>query len=153
MWTRTGCVALGLLLLVAASPAEGQARASYIGGTSAQVQAGTGGSIDLTDDRYLAFYAKKAQVRVAYDRVNLLEYGQQVSRRLLLAVAISPAFMLSKSRKHFLTIGYTDDDGRQQALVFEVDKNSIRVALASLEARTGRKVEYQDEEARKAGRG
>lgn len=142
-----------MLLLAAAVPVVAQARVNYIGGTSAQVQVGSGGSIDLTDDRYLAFYAKKVQVRVAYDRVNLLEYGQQVSRRVLLAVAISPAFMMAKKRRHFLTIGYTDEDGRQQALVFEVDKNSIRVALASLEARTGRRVEFQDEEARKAGRG
>jgi hypothetical protein len=61
--------------------------------------------------------------------------------------------MLSKTRKHFLTIGYTDDEGKQQALVFEVDKHGVRAALASLEARTGRRIEFQDEEARKAGRG
>lgn len=152
--SRTVHAVLSLLILpVAAMEAKAQARVSYIGGTSPQVQVGSGGSIDLTDDRYLAFYSKKVQVRIAYDRVNLLEYGQQVSRRLLLAVAISPAFMLSKKRKHFLTIGYSDEDGRQQALIFEVDKNSIRVALASLEARTGRKIEFQDEEARRAGRG
>jgi hypothetical protein len=152
--SRTLRAALGLLaMLTAANPARAQARVSYIGGTSSQVRVGSGGSIDLTDDHYLAFYSKKVQVRVAYDRVNLLEYGQQVSRRLLLAVAISPAFMLSKSRKHFLTIGYSDEDGKQQALVFEVGKNSVRAALASLEARTGRKIEFQDEEARKAGRG
>jgi hypothetical protein len=130
-----------------------QARVEYIGGTSAQIPSGSGGSIDLSDDRYLAFYSKNVRVRVAYDRVNLLEYGQTVNRRVLLAVAISPAFMLSKSRKHFLTIGYTDEVGQQQALVFEVDKRAVRAALASLEARTGRKVEFQDEEARKAGRG
>jgi hypothetical protein len=58
-----------------------------------------------------------------------------------------------KKRKHFLTVGYTDEDGRQQALVFRVDKNGIRAMLASLEARTGQAVTYQDEEARKAGRG
>jgi hypothetical protein len=34
-----------------------------------------------------------------------------------------------------------------------VDKNGIRPALVSLEARTGLKVQYQDQEARKAGRG
>ncbi len=135
------------------APARGQARVEYIGGTAAQISVGSDGSIDLADEHYLAFYSKKVQVRVAYDRVNLLEYGQQVDRRLLLAVVISPAFMLSKQRKHFLTIGYADEEGRQQALVFRVDKHSVRVALASLEARTGRKIEYQDEEARKAGRG
>jgi hypothetical protein len=37
--------------------------------------------------------------------------------------------------------------------VFRVDKNAIRATLVSLEARTGVKIQYQDEEARKAGRG
>jgi hypothetical protein len=34
-----------------------------------------------------------------------------------------------------------------------VDKGDIRSVLVSLEARTGRKVQYQDDEARKAGKG
>jgi hypothetical protein len=38
-------------------------------------------------------------------------------------------------------------------MVFRVNKGDIRIILASLEARTGRKVEFQDEEARKAGKG
>ena len=112
-----------------------------------------GGAVELSDERYFAFYAKGAQVRVPYDRINLLEYGQKVDRRLLMAVVISPMFLLSKSRKHFLTVGYTDEDGKQQAMVFRVDKNGIRAMLVGLEARTGLKVQYQDPEARKAGKG
>jgi hypothetical protein len=130
-----------------------QSRAEYVGGTASGLTSGSGGSIELSDQRYLAFYTRRGQVRVAYDRVNLLEYGQKVDRRLLAAIAISPIFLLSKSRKHFLTVGYMDEDGRQQALIFRVDKGSIRSALVSLEARTGLKVQYQDEEARKAGKG
>jgi hypothetical protein len=61
--------------------------------------------------------------------------------------------MLAKSRQHFLTLGFQDENGLQQALVFKVDKKDIRVALVSLEARTGQQVRYQDEEARIAGRG
>jgi len=68
-------------------------------------------------------------------------------------VVISPMFLLAKSRKHFLTVGYTDEDGRQQAMVFRVDKNGIRAMLVGLEARTGLNVAYQDPEARKAGKG
>jgi hypothetical protein len=130
-----------------------QSRAEYVGGTASTLASGNTGSIDASDQRYLAFYTKRGQVRVSYDRVNLLEYGQKVDRRLLAAAVISPMFLLSKSRKHFLTIGYMDEDGRQQALVFRVDKGSIRSALVSLEARTGLKIQYQDEEARKAGKG
>jgi hypothetical protein len=54
------------------------------------------------------------------------------------AVLISPALLLSKSPKHFVTVGYTDNEGRQQALLFRVSKGDIRTVLASLEARPGR---------------
>ena len=114
---------------------------------------GTSGSADVSDEKYFAFYSGRQQIRVPYERINLLEYGQQVNRRILLAMAISPAFLLAKSRKHYLTIGFQDENGKQQAMVFRVDKNGIRPTLVSLEARTGVKVQYQDEEARKAGRG
>lgn len=151
---------LGVLLAISGlAPAlKAQNRAEYVGGTAAKLESGDSGSIDLTDDHYLAFYARgrkgsPGQVRVLYDHVNLVEYGQKVDRRLLLAAVISPMFLLSKQRRHFLTIGYTDEEGRQQALVFRVDKNGIRSILVGLEARTGLKVEYQDEEARKAGKG
>jgi hypothetical protein len=128
-------------------------RADYIGGTVDTLTAGQAGVIDLTDAHYLAFYSKSGQIRVPYDHVELVEYGQKVDRRLLLALAISPIFLLSKQHKHYLTIGFRDDEGDHQAMLFRVDKNSIRAALVSLEARTGLKVQYQDEEARKAGKG
>jgi hypothetical protein len=38
-------------------------------------------------------------------------------------------------------------------VVLEVGKDEIRALLVSLEARTGRLIEYQDEDARKAGKG
>ena len=136
--------------LLAAAMLGAQTSAEYIGGTVSRVESGTQGYIALADEHYLAFYAGKTQFRVAYERVNLIEYGQQADRRLALALLISPVFLLSKSRKHFLTIGFHGEDGTQQALVFRVDKNTIRPMLASLEARTGQKVQYQDEQARKA---
>ena len=130
-----------------------QSHAEYVGGTIPALASGAGGSVEIADERYLAFYSRGAQVRVPYERINLLEYGQKVDRRLLMAVVISPVFLLAKTRKHFLTVGYTDDDGKQQAMVFRVDKNGIRPMLVGLEARTGLKVQYQDPEARKAGKG
>ncbi len=142
-----------LLIVMLAAGLGAGSRAEYVGGTAAKLESGSTGAIEFGDPHYFAFYAKKEQVRVPYDRIDLLEYGQKVDRRLLMAVVISPMFLLSKKRKHFLTIGYTDPDGSHQALVFRVDKNDIRAMLVSLEARTGQKIQYQDEEARKAGRG
>jgi hypothetical protein len=130
-----------------------QSRAEYVGGTATKLESGASGAINISDQNYFAFYAKKTQLRVAYDKIDLLEYGQKVDRRLMMAVVISPMFLLSKNRKHFLSIGYVDEDGHHQALVFRVDKNGIRSTLVSLEARTGLRIQYQDEEARKAGKG
>jgi hypothetical protein len=145
--------AIIVFILGLAAPIHGQARAEYIGGTAEKLAAGASGAIAVGDRQYFAFYSHKSNVRVPYKDINLLEYGQTVGRRLELAIIISPAFLLVKKRKHFLTVGYSDEDGKQQALVFRVDKNGIRAILASLEARTGQRVQYQDEEARKAGRG
>ena len=145
MW-RWVCLAALAAVLAEAGAA---ARAEYVGGTSFTLASGEVGMLDAGDEQYLAFYTKKGQIRVAFARVNLIEYGQQVNRRLTLAAVISPVFLLSKKRQHFLTVGYSDS-GKQEALVFRVDKNAIRALLVTMEARTGLRIQYQDQEARKA---
>jgi len=101
----------------------------------------------------LVFFSNKGNFRVPYQKVNLLEYGQNVSRRYIMALALSPMFFMAKKRRHFLTIGYEDEGGKQQAVLFRVEKSDIRSVLVTLEARTGRRVDYQDEEARKSPKG
>lgn len=145
---------LGLLadvrLVAAAAPGY---EAEYVGGTLGQLGSRVPGRIHITDPEVLFFETKKAGLEIPYDRINLLEYGQQAGRRYLLALAVSPMLLFSKSRKHFLTVSFKDEAGQQQAMVFRVDKRGVRAVLAGLEARTGLKVDYQDEEARKAGGG
>lgn len=141
-----------LLLITAALFSEDGAGARYIGGTVSAIPADCNGRIRTTDDLFFNFTASNRDVSVGYNTINLLEYGQNVNRRLGLAVAVSPLFLLAKSRQHFLTVGYTDKDGKQQAMVFQVDKDKIRSVLVALEARTGLKVTYQDAQARKSGR-
>ena len=127
--------------------------AEYIGGTYADLPAKNSGEIEVSDRVYFVFSAKNTRVRVPFERINLLEYGQKVDRRYLAAIVISPLLMLAKKREHFLTVGFQDDEGQQQAMVFKVDKNDIRLALVTLEARTGQAIQYQDDEARLAGKG
>jgi hypothetical protein len=140
---------IGSLLVASQSGSH----AEYIGGTRPDIPANNSGDIQVTDQVYFVFISKHTQIRVPYERINLLEYGQKVDRRYIAAVVISPLFLLAKKRQHFLTLGFQDDDGRQQAMVFKVDKNDIRLTLVALEARTGQQVQYQDEEARIAGKG
>jgi hypothetical protein len=130
------------------------ASAHIVGGTVAGMKNKQAGRIELTGPEAMVFRdKKKGNLSVPYDRIHTLEYGQRVSRRYAEAILISPALLLAKSRKHFVTVGFTDAEGRRQALVFEVGKRDVRALLAGLEAKTGRRVEYLDAEARKKGGG
>jgi hypothetical protein len=144
---------MGLVLSLALTAAEPGVKAQFIGGTLPGVSAKSSARLDLTDADALAFQCGGVNLHIAYQRINTLEYGQSVSRRYAAAILISPVLLLSKSRKHFVTLGYVDAEGKQQALVFRLEKGDIRAILASLEARTGRRIEYQDADARKAGKG
>jgi hypothetical protein len=62
---------------------------------------------------------------------------------------VSPLALFSKKRKHYLTIGFTDADGKQQGAVFELGKDTVRSTLVTLEARSGKQVEYESDEAKK----
>jgi hypothetical protein len=143
----------GLVSAALASAGQPGSKAEVVGGTPADIPAKSTVHLDLTNNEQLVLHFGKNELRIPYDKVNTLEYGQSVSRRYAAAVLISPMLLLSKSHKHFVTLGYVDAEGKQQALVLRVDKGDIRAVLTGLEARTGRRVEYQDNDARKAGKG
>jgi len=50
-------------------------------------------------------------------------------------------------------LSYSDTNGKDQAAVLELGKDIIRTTLTIVQTRSGKEIEYQDEEARKAGRG
>jgi len=143
----------GAALALALTAAEPGVKAQFVGGTVSGISSHCGARLDLTGTESLHFRCGKTELEIPYSKVNTVEYGQNVSRRYAAAILISPVLLLSKSRKHFVTLGYVDPAGKQQALVIRVDKGDIRSVLIGLEARTGRRVEYQDGEARKAGKG
>ena len=128
-------------------------RVEYIGGTISVLGSKSGGFINTREDDVFLFQTKGVTVQIPYDKINELEYGQRVGRRYAAAILISPVFLIAKTRKHYLTVGFTDDQGRQQAMVFQVGKNEVRTMLVVLEAKSGRRVEYQDDDARRSGKG
>jgi hypothetical protein len=139
-----------LLFLVPLAAAERGFKAQFVGGAVAGLPMKSDVVLFLAGADSLRLECGKTSLAIPYQKVDTLEYGQDVSRRYVAAVLISPILLLSKSRKHFVTVGYLDSEENQQALVLRVDKGDIRSLLAALEARTGRRVEYQDEEARKS---
>jgi hypothetical protein len=144
---------ISFFLMTAATFAADGGKAKCVGGTNALVARGTTGRIQTSDSTSFILTAEGKTLKIPYAKINLVEYGQNVSRRIALAILISPMFLLAKSREHFVTLGYTDEKGQQQAIVLQVQKQTIRSTLTTLEVRTGRTVRCQDDEARKFHQG
>jgi hypothetical protein len=142
------CLILCMLALHA-----GDSKAEFVGGTLAEFKPGQDGQINLSSVDQMTYGTRQRQIAIPYTQVRAIEYGQKVDRRYIEAILISPMFLISKKRDHFLTIHFRDDKGYDQAIVLRLPKSAVRPTLASLEARTGLKVKVQDDEARKAYRG
>lgn len=141
---------LGLLALAPLLAGE-SGRVELVGGTLPELKNGTGGKLFSTNEQCLILQAGKKRIELAWSRIRSLEYGQKVDRRYLEAFLISPLFLLAKKREHFLTLHFQDEAEHAQALVFQIHKSDVRGTLAALEARTGLRVNYTDEEARRTG--
>jgi hypothetical protein len=141
--------------------------AAYYGGTITTFNGAKDpveGTLDTTNEKALVFSATAKNFRgktfsIPYDHVIDLEYGQKAGRRVGVAVAstvllgpIGLVALLSKKRNHFLTIGFKDDAGKDQVAVIEIGKDIVRTTLPIVETRSGKKVEYQDEEARSSAK-
>lgn len=150
-WLIVSLLWIPLMPTATADAGELGAKAIYVGGSLPGLPDSAKGRIQTTDLDAFRFSAKDLEAEIPWDRINLLEYGQRVGRRLGMAILVSPLFLMAKTRKHFLTVSYVDERDRQQALVFQLDKNHVRSVLVSMEARTGLRVEFQDNEARFGG--
>jgi hypothetical protein len=118
------------------------------------------GLLDTAKQDQLVFTAldkpfKGKTFSIPYDRIIDLEYGQKAGRRVGTAVATTVIFgpigllsLLSKKRNHYLTIGFKDDADKDQVVILELGKDIVRTTIPVIETRSGKKVEYQDEEAR-----
>ena len=92
---------------------------------------------------------------IPYKQFIDIEYGQRSGRRVGDSVATTILYspvnlfkMLSKKRNHFITIGYSDEAGKEQVAVFELGKDIVIPTLHILESRSGKKIIFQDEEAK-----
>lgn len=134
--------------------AVGSKKVAYVGGTVSSLPEKAEGQLDTKSEQALTVTLDKGKgsLTIPYTAIKELEYGQNAGRRVAVAILVSPIAIFSKKRNHYLTITY-DDGGKEQAAVFELGKDIVRTTLTILETRSGKEMQYQDEEARKAGRG
>ena len=152
-----GTVLLVCLFLVSTDVAlmavDGK-KAQYIGGTVNGLKEKAEAPLVTSDETLLRFDAQKnGAIAIPYAQIDSLEYGQKAGRRVGVAIMVSPLALFSKKRNHYLTITYKDDGGKDQSAVFELGKDIVRTSLTVIQTRSGKQVEYQDEDARKSGLG
>jgi hypothetical protein len=149
---RTVLTALCACLLVTSISAVDSRGSLYVGGTIPGLKEKSEGQfIQSADAITFSPKAKGATpVDIPYAAVIELEYGQKAGRRVAVGVLISPLALFSKKRNHYLTISYKDANGKDQAGVFELGKDVVRTTLKILETRTGKPIQFQDDEAKRS---
>ena len=121
----------------------------YVGGTLSEIREDTDGQLYIDDDKVLRWVSKKSSFSIPYDSITSVEFGQKSGRRIAVAVLVTPLALLSKKRRHFLTVGYKDSSDKTQGVVLELAKGLPRSVITVIESRSGVKCEYESEEAKK----
>ncbi len=148
---RAVCLVLiGALLTEPAAPASVSGKeVMYVGGTIAGLPEATLGRLETSNEKLLIFESPKGRFEIAFENITSLEYGQKAGRRVAVAILLSVWALFSKKRKHFLTIGFNDKEDKPQGVVLEIPKGTAKSTITIIEVRSGKKVEYESEEAKK----
>jgi hypothetical protein len=145
---RIALLLVAVLTLPSTPAAVRDDHAAYVGGT-VEIPIDAHGKLDLTDGTHLRFTYSTGGFALSYASITSMEFGQKIGRRIGATVALgvttlglgASPMLLSKKRRHFLTLGYTGRTGAAEAVVFELSKGICQAVLPTLEARTGKRVE------------
>ena len=109
------------------------------GGKDREIKA----NLIFTSDSIIVKARKKPSefAEIPYGSVESVVYERSTHARIKTAILISPLALLSKGKKHWLTITYYNDDGSQSFVLLKLDKKEYRRILATAEVKTDRNVE------------
>jgi hypothetical protein len=148
---KVSLLAFVLCSAVLACASDQFEHAEYFQATSSG-QKKAGGSVKGTlsfngDKKTMEFLDHGGNVTfsIKCESIKTLLYERAARPRYAEAVLISPLFLLSHSKKHYLTIQYTSDAGDGQYAIVQLDKKNAQAAVAAAEAHTGKRVERVEE--------
>jgi hypothetical protein len=72
----------------------------------------------------------KTEIEIPYRGITSLLYERAATPRYSAAILVSPLFLFSKSKKHFLTIQYKGTEGQSQFALIRFDKKNWQSAIA-----------------------
>lgn len=103
--------------------------------TFGSARQGDGGSLAV-NSQSIRFISKQGtpHFSVPSRAVTDLFYSRVSGRRIKTAVVVSPLLLLSKGKKHYLTISFNDGKGLAGAVEFRLDKSNYRGVLRAVES-------------------
>lgn len=122
-------------------------KAEYLVATATgQVKAGTPvkGTLFFDNEKKTVSFLQESGssiLDIKYDNIKNITYEKSSKPRYAEAVLISPLFLLSNSKKHYLTFQYDDATGQGKYAIVHLDKKNAQEAVACAEAQTGKRVE------------
>jgi hypothetical protein len=150
---RDSRVVAFLLCLALLAPgvclALGPRRAMYVGGTLSGIPDKVEGKSDITNVNALVFIGAKGgtTVVVPWASIQELEYGRRIPERWKASKLKSVFGLLSRGKKHYVTITYKNAVGVDQAAVFEFGDEIVRPTVATLKTKSGKPLVCQGNEA------
>lgn len=149
MQWKSAIVSVGLLTVLATESfgAERFTCAEYFAATPAgqkKAEPGVKGTLVFDENsKKVQFLDSKgtSAFTVNYDAIQGMQYERTAQPRYVAAVLTSPVFLLTRSKKHYLTIEYKDPSGEARSVIIRLNKGNARQTVATAGAQTGKSVE------------
>lgn len=82
---------------------------------------------------------------VPFESIKSILYEKASKPRYTAGLLLAWPLLFTKSKKHYVTIQYADASGQGKFEIIRLDKDNFTLALATLEADTGIKIERTEE--------
>lgn len=99
------------------------------------------GSLEFDSGSREVRFTSTVSLRIGYDSVKKLLYERTATPRYAAGILIGWPLLFTKSKKHFLTIYFSDEQGNSRHALLRLHKDNFRHVLAESESALGPKVE------------
>ncbi len=84
--------------------------------------------------------------QIPYASIKAIHYERSATPRYAAGLLVAWPLLFTKSKQHYLTFRYEENDGQGRFQILRLDKNNFRVALDTIEADTGIKIDRSEEQ-------
>jgi hypothetical protein len=98
----------------------------YVNGTVKGLKDGTTGAVDMSSPAALEFRAGSNQFSIPYDQIKHVKCREENRFRLGVLATIAVGLLKARSKRHFVVIEWTGEDGRSEVVTLDASKVKAR---------------------------